>query len=322
MIYHRRALLASLIACAGLATVPALALAADAYPAQPITLVVPFQPGGGTDAVARSFAKAAEKHFPKGMVVLNKSGAGGAVGWKYVLNQKPDGFTLAVVTGEFVTLPLLNLFDRSYKDFTPLVQLNADPTTLVVHNDSPYKSVEDFLAAAKKNPDGMNVGTPGTGAVYDVALSAFEVKSGTKVTHVPYPGSGPSLLALLGQQVDAVATSPAEAAEYVRSGKMRLLVVMSEERVPEFKDVPTAKEKGIDVSYGTWRGVAGPKNMPAEAVSVLKAAFEKVAQDPELIKSIKQQNLGYVYADGEAFAQKMALETEGYSKVLKELDIK
>ena len=241
MIYPRRALLASLLACAGLATIPALAVAADNYPAQPITLVVPFQPGGGTDAVARSFAKAAEKHFPKGMIVLNKSGAGGAVGWKYVLNQKPDGYTLAVVTGEFVTLPLLNLFDRSYKDFTPLVQLNADPTTLVVHNDSPYKSVEDFVAAAKKNPDGMNVGTPGTGAVYDVALSAFEVKSGTKVTHVPYPGSGPSLLALLGKQVDAVATSPAEAAEYVRSGKMRLLVVMSDERVPEFKDVPTAK---------------------------------------------------------------------------------
>jgi len=103
---------------------------------------------------------------------------------------------------------------------------------------------------------------------------------------------------------------------------MRLLVVMSDERVPEFKDVPTAKEAGIDVSYGTWRGVAGPKNMPAEAVQVLKAAFEKVAQDPELIKSIKQQNLGYVYADGTAFEQKMANETEGYSKVLQELGIK
>lgn len=322
MMHPRRAVLASIIACAGLIAAPALATAASEWPTQPITLVVPFQPGGGTDAVARSFAKAAGKYFPKGMIVLNKSGAGGAVGWKYVANQKPDGHTLAVVTGEFVTLPLLDLFDRSYKDFTPLVQLNADPTTLVVHNDSPYKTVEDFLEAAKKNPDGMNVGTPGTGAVYDVALSAFEVKSGTKVTHVPYPGSGPSLLALLGQQVDAVATSPAEAAEYVRSGKMRLLVVMNDERVPQFKDVPTAKEKGIDVSYGTWRGVAGPKDMPPEAVKVLSEAFEKVAQDPELIKSIKDQNLGYVYADGEAFRKQMEIETEGYSKVLKELDIK
>src|SRR5690606_22734287 len=129
--------------------------------------------------------------------------------------------------------------------------LNADPTTLVVHNDSPYKSVEDSLAAAKKNPEGMNVGTPGTGAVYDVALSAFEVKSGTKVTHVPYPGSGPSLLALLGKQVDAVATSPAEAAEYVRSGKMHQRVVMDEERVRKCKVVTKAKGAGIDVSYCT-----------------------------------------------------------------------
>ena len=322
MIHQRRATLACLLACIGLPLLPAPGNAQSAYPSQPITLVVPFQPGGGTDAVARTFAKVSDKYFPKGMIVLNKSGAGGAVGWKYVLNQKPDGYTLAVVTGEFVTLPLLNLFDRSYKDYTPLVQLNADPTTLVVHNDSPYKTVEDFLEAARKNPNGLNVGTPGTGAVYDVALSAFEVKSGTQVTHVPYPGSGPSLLALLGNQVDAVATSPAEAAEYVRGGKMRLLVVMDNERVAEFRDVPTAREKGIDVSYGTWRGIAGPKHMPPEAVKVLKDAFEKMAQEPELVNSIKTQNLGYVYADGEAFEKKMAKETEGYAKVLKELNLK
>jgi len=292
-----------------------------AFPSQPVTLIVPFQPGGGTDAVARTVAKVAEKYLPKGVVVMNKPGAGGAVGWNYVLNQKHDGYTLAVVTGEFVTLPLLGLFNHSYKDYEPLVQLNADPTTLVVHADSPYKTVEDFVAAAKAKPGSLNVGTPGTGAVYDVALSAFEAKSHTQVTHIPYPGSGPSLLALLGKQIDAVATSPAEAAEYVRSGKMRLLVVMNDDRVPEFKDVPTAKEKGIDVSYGTWRGIAGPKDMPHEVTQALKTAFDKVAQEPELINAIKQQNLGYVYANGEDFKAKMAVETEGYAKVLSDLDI-
>ena len=322
MFIHRRVVLTSIIASLGLSAFPVLASATSHFPNQPINLIVPFQPGGGTDAVARTFAKVSAKYFPKGMVVLNKAGAGGAVGWKYVLNQKADGYTLAVVTGEFVTLPLLGLFDRSYKDYIPLVQLNADPTTLVVHASSPYKTIEDFVAAAKKDPTGLNVGTPGTGAVYDVALSAFEVKSGAQVTHIPYPGSGPSLLALLGKQVDAVATSPAEAMEYVRSGDMRLLVVMSDERVAGFKDVPTAKEKGIDVSYGTWRGIAGPKNMPPEVTAALKTAFEQMAQEPELIKAIKQQNLGYVYADGNAFEAKMALETQGYAKVLKDLDIK
>lgn len=321
MTMNRRTAMACLVWAASAAAFPVIGMAADNYPNQPVTLVVPFQPGGGTDAVARTFAKVASPHFPKGMIVLNKSGAGGAVGWKYVLNNKPDGYMLTVVTGEFVTLPLLGLFDKSYKDYTPLVQLNADPATLVVPADSPYKTFEAFMAAAKAKPQTLNVGTSGTGSVYDVALSAMEVKADTRFTHIPYPGSGPALLALMGGQLDAVSTSPAEAAEYVRAGKMRLLVVMNEQRVAEFPDVPTAKEKGIDVAFGTWRGIAGPKGMPPAVVVKLKEIFEKVAQDPVLIDAIKKQNLGYVYADGDTFEKKMALETEQYAKVIKTLHI-
>lgn len=322
MLMRQRLMVVGLAFASAAVSLPAQSLAADNYPNQPVTLVVPFQPGGGTDAVARTFAKVSAPYFPKGMVVLNKSGAGGAVGWNYVLNNKNDGHTLTVVTAEFVILPLLGLFDHTYKDYTPLVQLNADPAAIVVPANSPYKTIDDFMAAARKSPATMNVGTSGTGSIYDVALSAFEVKSDTKFTHIPFPGSGPALLNLLGGQLDAVATSPAEAAEYVRAGKMRLLVLMSDKRVPEFAEVPTAKEKGIDVAYGTWRGIAGPKDMPPAAVAKLKAVFEKVAQDPQLISAIKAQNLGYVYADGAAFEKKMAAETADYAEILKTLSIK
>ncbi|MFF7397082.1 Bug family tripartite tricarboxylate transporter substrate binding protein [Achromobacter sp. NPDC008082] len=322
MLMRQGLMVASLLAAGLTASLPAHAQAADAYPNQPVTLVVPFQPGGGTDAVARTFAKVSAQYFPKGMVVLNKSGAGGAVGWKYVLNSKNDGHTLTVVTAEFVILPLLGLFDHTYKDYTPLVQLNADPAAIVVPANSPYQTLEQFMAAAKKAPATLNVGTSGTGSIYDVALSAFEVKSDTRFTHIPFPGSGPALLNLLGGQLDAVATSPAEASEYVRSGKLRLLVLMSDKRVPEFPDVPTAKEKGLDVAYGTWRGIAGPKGMPPATVTKLKEVFEKVAQDPQLISAIKAQNLGYVYADSDTFEKKMAAETADYAQVLKTLSIK
>ena len=156
--FHRRILVASM-ALASLA--PGIALAAD-YPSRPIELVVPFQPGGGTDAVARAFGAAAQKHFPKGVVVINKSGASGGIGWNYMMNAKPDGYTLGIVTVELVILPHLNLFNRTYADVTPIAQLNADPASIIVRADSPYKTLDDFIAAARKQPGKMAMAPPAT----------------------------------------------------------------------------------------------------------------------------------------------------------------
>lgn len=318
--FHRRTLIASMmLAAASLA--PGLALAAD-YPSRPIELVVPFQAGGGTDAVARAFGVAAQKHFPKGVVVVNKSGASGGIGWNYMMNAKPDGYTLGIVTVEMVILPHLNLFNRAYADVTPIAQLNADPASIIVRADSPYKTIDDFIAAARKEPPGkMAMGTSGNGSIYDIAAAAFEEKTQLQFNRIPYQGAAPSILSLLSSQIDAVTASPGEVAAHVAAGKLRILAVMADKRLDEFKDVPTMKEKNVDLSIGTWRGIMGPKGLAPEVVKMLRTSVAEIAKEPELQNALKKLNLGYVYADDEGFKAVMARDNKVFKDMIPRLKI-
>lgn len=317
--FHRRTLIAfTVLAATSLA--PALALAND-YPSRPIELVVPFQPGGGTDAVARAFGAAAQRHFPTGVVVVNKSGASGGIGWNYMMNAKPDGYTLGVVTVEMVILPHLNLFNRTYADVTPIAQLNADPASIIVRADSPYKTIDDFIAAARKEPGKMAMGTSGNGSIYDIAAAAFEEKTQLQFNRIPYQGAAPSVLALLSSQLDAVTASPGEVAAHVAAGKLRVLAVMADKRLDEFKDVPTMKEKNVDLSIGTWRGIMGPKGLPPEVVKMLRTSVAEIAKEPELQSALKKLNLGYVYADDEGFKAVMARDSKVFKDMIPRLKI-
>jgi tripartite-type tricarboxylate transporter receptor subunit TctC len=319
MIQNRRKLITAMIAAAASA-LPSFTHAA-AYPDRPIELVVPFQAGGGTDAVARAFAKASQKHFPKGVIVLNKAGASGSIGWQHMINAKADGYTLAVVTVEMVILPHLNLFNRTYEDVTPIAQLNADPASLVVRSDSPVNTVEELIAAARKDAGKMSMGTSGNGTIYDLAAAAFEDKAGVKFNRVPYQGAAPAILSLLGGQLDAVTASPAEVSAHVAAGKLKVLAVMADKRLDEFKSVPTLKERNIALSIGTWRGIMGPKNLPAEVVSTLKTAVAAIAGEPELQATLKQLNLGYVYADDIGFKSVMARDNQVFKELVTKLKI-
>ncbi|MDB5730585.1 MAG: transporter substrate-binding protein [Variovorax sp.] len=319
MIQIRRTLVATM-ALAACTLASGLALAAD-YPDHPIELVVPFQPGGGTDAVARAFAVAAQKHFPKGVVVVNKSGASGGIGWNYMMNAKPDGYTLGIVTVEMVILPHLNLFNRTYADVTPIAQLNADPASIIVRTDSPYKTIEDFMAAARKEPGKMTIGTSGNGSIYDIAAAAFEDKTRLQFNRIPYQGAAPSILSLLSNQLDAVSASPGEAAAHVAAGKLRILAVMANQRLAEFRDVPTLKEKNVDLAIGTWRGIMGPKGLPPQVVQMLKTSVAEIAKEPELQNTLKKLNLGYVYADDEGFKAVMARDNQAFKDMIPRLKI-
>ena len=316
--FHRRTIAAMALAAASLTS--GLAQAAD-YPDRPIELIVPFQPGGGTDAVARAFGVAAQKYFPKGVVVVNKSGASGSIGWTYMMNAKPDGYTLGIVTVEMVILPHLNLFNRTYADVTPIAQLNADPASIIVRADSPYKSIDDFIAAARKEPGKMAMGTSGTGSIYDIAAAAFEEKTQLQFNRIPYQGAAPSILSLLSNQVDAVSASPGEVAVHVAAGKLRILAVMADKRLAEFKDVPTMKEKNVDLSIGTWRGIMGPKGLPPEVVKMLRTSVAEIAKEPELQNTLKKLNLGYVYADDEGFKTVMARDNKVFKEMIPRLKI-
>lgn len=311
----------SLVALAA-AVAPLQAAAQSDFPNKPIELVVPYQPGGGTDALARAFADASRKFISQSIVVVNKPGAGGAIGWQEVINARPDGYKLAVLTVELLTLPHLGLAKFKYDDFQPIAQLNADPAAITVKAEAPWNTIEEFVAEAKKKPDSMRVGNSGNGSIWHLAAAALEDKTGTKFSHIPFQGAAPAVLALMGGHIEAVAVSPAEVTTYVQAGKLKTLMVMADKRVKGFEKVPTAREKGIDLSIGTWRGLGAPKNTPPEVMARLRDLAAKTAAEPAMHEVMDKQNLGYVYTDGAAFKETLAKDDAYFKGLITKLNLK
>jgi tripartite-type tricarboxylate transporter receptor subunit TctC len=315
--------LAAFTAAAALSLGLAASAAAQSdFPNHTVELLVPYQPGGGTDGLARTFADASRKHMAQSMVIINRPGAGGAIGWTEVINAKPDGYKLAVLTVELLTLPHLGLAKFNYDDFQPIAQLNADPAAITVKADAPWNTVEEFLAAAKKDPEGVRVGNSGNGSIWHLAAAALEDKTGAKFNHIPFQGAAPAVLALLGGHIEAVAVSPAEVTTHVQSGKLKMLMVMADQRVKGFEKVPTAKERGIDLSIGTWRGLGAPRNTPPEVMAKLREITAKTAAEPMMREAMEKQNLGYVYTDGAVFKETLARDNAYYKSLIAKLNIK
>jgi tripartite-type tricarboxylate transporter receptor subunit TctC len=211
---RNRRLLLSAIALSLAATLPAHA--AD-YPTHPIEIIVPFNTGGGTDALARAFADNARKHLAQSFVVNKKPVASGVIGWSDVGNAKPDGYKLALMTVELTILPHLGLAKFGTDEFAPIARLNYDPAAITVKGDAPCNTVEEFIAAAKKSNGEMKMGISGNGSIWHLAAVSVEDKNGAKFSHIPYPGAAPAVLSLLGGHIDAVAVSPAEVAQHLAS---------------------------------------------------------------------------------------------------------
>ncbi|MDM0002073.1 tripartite tricarboxylate transporter substrate binding protein [Variovorax sp. J22P240] len=300
----------------------AFSVRANDFPTKPVELVVPASAGGGTDALARAFSEAVKKHFPQPMVVNDKPGASGVVGMSDVLNGKPDGYKVSVVIAELVILPHLGLSKFTYADFQPVARLNADPSAITVRTEAPWNTIEEFLAAAKAKPGEMKVGNSGNGSIWHLAAAGLEDKTGVKFNHVPYQGAAPGVVALLGGHIDAVAVSPGEVAAHVQGGKLKMLAVMSDQRLKAFVKVPTLKERNIDLSIGTWRGLAVHKATPPDIVTTLRTAARKAAEEPMLREQLEKLNLGFAYLDAEAFGQAMQRDHEYFKQLVQKLGIK
>jgi tripartite-type tricarboxylate transporter receptor subunit TctC len=292
------------------------------YPKKPIELIVPYAAGGGTDAVARAFADSAKKVLPQPIGVVNKTGGGGAVGMSEGSKAKPDGYKVTLVTVEMTTLPLLGLAAFTPDDFKPVARLNADPAAITVRADAPWNTIEEFLDYAKQNPGKVRIGNSGTGAIWHLAATALEQKTGAKFNHIPYDGANPAVTALLGGHIEAVSVSPAEVTAQVQAGKLKMLGVMADERLPKFANVPTLKEKGVDLSIGTWRGLAVPKDTPDNVVAVLKEAAKKVTEDKAFTDVLDNMNLGVSYADDAAFKEAIQRDSELFTKLVADLGLK
>lgn len=298
------------------------AMAQSDYPSKAIELIVPASAGGGTDALARGFAEVVKKNLPQAIIVNDKPGASGVVGMSDVLNGRPDGYKVCVVIAELVILPHLGLAKFTYADFQPVARLNADPAAITVKADAPWNTVEEFMAATKARPGEMRMGNSGNGSIWHLAAAGLEDKTGVKFNHVPFQGAAPGVLALLGGHIDAVAVSPAEVSTHVQAGKLKMLAVMADQRQKAFDKVPTLKERKIDLSIGTWRGLAVHKATPAPIVDMLRTATRKSADDPALREAMEKANLGFAYLDANEFGQAMHHDNEYFKSLVQKLGIR
>lgn len=295
------------------------------FPTKPITIICPFAAGGGTDAVARSIADVGKKYLNQNIVVENKTGGTGVTGMTYGMQAKPDGYIVTMVTVELVTLPHMKLAPDTFKydGFKPVILLNGDPSAITVSADAPWNSMEEFIKYAKDNPGKVKVGNAGSGSIWHLGAMGLEKATGAKFLHVPYQGgANPAVVELLGGHIDAVAVSPAEVATHVQAGKLKILGVAADQRQVLFPDVKTYKEQGIDLSIGTWRGLAVPKDTPDEIVKVLQEGFAKAAGDATFTDFLKKGSLGIDVRDAAGFLSKIQSEDKMFQELTKDLQAK
>ena len=297
------------------------ALAAD-YPSRPIEIVVPSSAGGGTDVMARIFTEVAKKYVSQPMVVSDKPGASGGIGMTEVQRAAPDGYKIGVLISELAIIPHLGMTKATVSDFIPIARLNADPGVVAVRADAPWQSIEELLAQARKEPRSITMGNAGTGSIWHLAAAAVEEKSDVRFNHVPFQGAAPSVLALVGGHVNAITVSPAEIGSFVAAGKVRVLVALSERRLPApFDKVMTFKEKGVDLVVGTWRGLGAPLGTPPEVVSYLREATRKTAEEPAFREALSKANLQPAYMDGETFQTFMNSQSSYFKSLLNRLNL-
>lgn len=276
------------------------------YPTKPITVICPWGAGGGTDAILRSLAKASEKQFGQTITVSNVTGGGGSTGHAAIMNAKKDGYTIGMITFELNSMPPQGLAPFTYKDFDPVILVNTDAAALTVNADAPYKTLDEFIAYAKANPDKISIGNSAPGSVWHIGAGLMAQKTGIKVKHVPFEGAAPAVTALVGNHIQAVSVSVAEVQSQVKAGKLRILGVMDEKRDALFPDVKTFKEQGVDVVFGTWRGIGLPKGVPAAERAKIEDAFAKAMQDPEFVETAKKMGLTLNYKNSADFAKFLA----------------
>jgi tripartite-type tricarboxylate transporter receptor subunit TctC len=283
-----------------------VAAGAQDYPSKPITMIVPFPPGGVAELVGRPLAGIMEKSLRQPIVLINRPGAGGAVGMASVAKAAGDGYTLLMGLSSISIFPVsdrINGKEPAYelKEFAPIALITADPTVLVVRTDGPYKTLKDFVDAAKANPGKINYSSSGVYGTLHVSMEIFANAAGIKLFHVPYQGGGPAVTALLGGQVEALASGPAPAIGQIRAGKMRALASWSSERLALLPEIPTFKELGYDAEFYIWTGVFAPATTPAPIVMKLREAVRAAATSAEFKAAMEKVSTPVSYLDAPEF---------------------
>jgi len=307
-------------------SLPALALAQADYPNKPITLVVPFPPGGVTDIAGREVARNLTKYLKQPVVVENRAGAGGNIGTQYVARSKPDGYTLGILTVSAMSIAphvTKNLGFDPNKDFTPITNVITTDGAIVANAATPFNTVKDLVAYAKANPGKVSYASVGTGSIPHLTAAMFSQRAGVDLMHVPYKGAAPAMQDLLANQIAmSFETSLASALNNVASGRLKILALTGPNRSPAVPNVPTVAESGYpNFSAQGWFGLFGPANLPPQIVEALNKATTEALRDPEVIARFEK--LG-VQADPQtpaAFKKFLQVESTKWGDVAKSLKL-
>ncbi|AOY95989.1 ABC transporter substrate-binding protein [Cupriavidus sp. USMAA2-4] len=326
LISTRRHFLRLGLGAVALAAAPAAVLAQGAWPAKPITLVVPFPPGGSVDIMARQYADPLARILGVPVVVDNRPGAGGSVATQSVARSKPDGYTLVVSSqSSHLANPLTQprIGYDPIKDFENIAILGRQPNALVVHASLPVRTFAEFLAYAKKNPGKLDYGSGGAGSMGQLNVEMLKANTGIYATHIPYRGGSQLITAVLSNEVQFILDNLVIMLPHIKDGKVRALAVASEQRLPQLPDVPTFAELGYpQLNLSSWTGIAAPAGTPEPVVQKLYQAVRQAASDPAMQAALRSR--GVVPPEDmppAAFEKMMAERLQRYGEVVKRAKI-
>ncbi len=292
------------------------------WPSKPITMVVPFPPGGVTDKVARPVAEAMQKHRKQPVIVENRGGAGGGLGMAHVAKAKPDGYTILMALSSVSIIPEADrimgrqpLYQLSELD--PIARMTAETVVLAVNAKSPWKTIDEFVAAGRERE--ISFGSSGTYGTLQIFMEALKSEANMKMLHIPYTGAGPAIVGLLGEQIEALATSPASVLEHVKAGRLRILAHYGEGELDILPGVPSLKQAGYEVEFAQWAGLFAPKDADPEIMKKLRAAAQFAANDEKVKRIVADAGVGLDYLDGEAFSNYWKSDAETLIAALRKI---
>ena len=298
---------------------------AQNYPSRPITMVVPWGAGGGTDATARIVAALMEKEMGQPVNVVNRTGGNGVVGHSAIATAPADGYTLGMITVEISMMHWAGLTDLKPTNYTPLALMNIDPAAVTVRADSPHKTINDLLAAIKANPGKFKASGTGQGGIWHLALAGMLKDLKMEISAAPWVpsnGAAPAMNDLAAGGIEFVTCSLPESRALIDAGKARPLTIMANQPSGLYPNVPTLKTAtGSNWAIGAWRGIAGPKGLPADVQAKLGAVLKKIYDSPDYQGFMQQRGFGVVYADAKGFEQFMAKGDADMGTVMKSLGL-
>jgi tripartite-type tricarboxylate transporter receptor subunit TctC len=303
---------------------PGQAMAQAAFPTKPITMIVPFPPGGLADLVARPVAEAMSRDLGQPVVIENKGGAGGGIGMGLAAKAPADGYTILMALSSFSVLPEADvLLGRapmySFNALRPIARFTADPTVLAVRADAPWKTAKDFVEDAKRRPGAINYGSSGNYGTMHVPMEILAQNAGIKMTHVPFTGAGPAIVALLSGQIDALSTGPATVLQHVKGGKIRVLAHWGNGKLQALPDVPALKDAGYNAEYAQWSGLFIPAGTPEPVAQRLRAAAKAAGSDPKVKEVINNAGSPVLYQDTPEFEKYVHADVKRMADVVKKI---